>query len=753
MFQLQAKLREAASHGAMSFLFALGMALTLLGVTGMSQYGALAGGTLAAMTLFLALISLDRRAALLGGGLALTGTALWLLIGGAGEMIEVLRALTLHLSGIGAALPLVGGSFTAILSILCALAAWFVTQRSAGAYPALMLLVLSAVLLWLGGRTDVLLCLLPAVLACVTLLLRSGSEQTGTLRVFPLALVVTAAAFCGLGGATFDPLKELADDIRQRIYDTFFYTQPRDVFTLATEGYYPQGVSQLGGPAKPREEPVMAVITPKKTYLRGVVKNVYTGRTWLDDVGGRRYLWSASRFDGERTAAFDLDLPRLTGQTDATLLTPTLLQVRMLGQSASTMFVPQRLRTLTPEGELIPYFNRSSEVFATANLDLGDVWTMEAALFTSQDSGLSALVNAAEGDDPNWASVCETYLQLPGHLEQEVYRLTEQAVQGASTPFDQALAIQHFLAANYAYNLDVPEQSPEQDFVSTFLLIGKEGYCTYFASAMTVMCRMAGLPARYVEGYVAYPDETGLALVTGKEGHAWTEVYFAGFGWVTFDATPISADYTGLPPENPDSGDESSEPSPEPTQEPTPTPTPEPSPQPEESPAPDPQDEPSPEPEESPAPGEAPSVSGEEHEGGGFTFPWWLLLILLAAGRFAMVQPDLQVRWQDSEFRKWLVYAQAAHDALRRHGFIRARSETPAAFFGRVKAETTLPVQELAAMENLMFYGHADPFAEETAQAKAVYQAVYRALPPRKKALFHLQRMVLPKSKLDITKS
>ncbi len=750
MFQLQAKLREAASHGAMSFLFALGMALTLLGVTGMSRYGALALGTLAAMTVFLALISLERRAMLLGGGLALIGTALWLLIGGAGEMIEVLRALTLHLSGIGAALPLVGGPFTAVLSIFCALAAWFVTQRSAGAYPALMLLVLSAVLLWLGGCTDVLICLLPAVLACVTLLLRAGNEQTGTLRVFPLALVVTAAAFCGLGGATWGPLKELADDIRQRIYDTFFYTQPRDVFTLATEGYYPQGVGQLGGPANPHEEPVMAVITPKKTYLRGVVKNVYTGRAWLDDVGGRRYLWSAGRFDGERTAAFDLDLPRLTGRADASLLTPTLLQVRMLRQSASTMFVPQRLRSLTPEGELIPYFNRSSEVFATSNLDLGDVWSMEAALFTSWDSDLHALVNAADGDDPNWPAVRETYLQLPGHLEQEVYRLTERAVQGAATPFEKALAIQNFLAANYAYNLDVPKQNPEQDFVSTFLLIGKEGYCTYFASAMTVMCRMAGLPARYVEGYVAYPDETGLALVTGREGHAWTEVYFAGFGWVTFDATPVSADYTGLPPENPGSS-EPPELSPEPTEEPTPTP--EPSPQPKESPSPDPEDEPFPEPEASPAPGEDARMSEQERESGGMAFPWWALLILLAAGRFAMVQPDLQVKWQDGEFRKWLVYAQAAHDALRRHGFIRERSETPAAFFHRVQAETTLPVQELAAMENLMFYGHADPFAEETAQARAAWQAVYRTLPPGKKALFHLHRMLLPKSKRDITRT
>ena len=48
------------------------------------------------------------------------------------------------------------------------------------------------------------------------------------------------------------------------------------------------------------------------------------------------------------------------------------------------------------------------------------------------------------------------------------------------------------------------------------------------------MCRMIGLPARYVEGYLATPDENGTAYVTGLQAHAWTEVYFSGFGWLTF---------------------------------------------------------------------------------------------------------------------------------------------------------------------------------------------------------------------------
>ena len=91
------------------------------------------------------------------------------------------------------------------------------------------------------------------------LLGRGKIAQLDPLLMPALAAVVTAIAIAGvaMGGAVFTPMKELADNIRQRIYDTFFYTQPRDVFTLATEGYYPQGIRQLGGPAVPREDPVM----------------------------------------------------------------------------------------------------------------------------------------------------------------------------------------------------------------------------------------------------------------------------------------------------------------------------------------------------------------------------------------------------------------------------------------------------------------------------------------------------------------
>ena len=99
---------------------------------------------------------------------------------------------------------------------------------------------------------------------------------------------------------------------------------------------------------------------------------------------------------------------------------------------------------------------------------------------------------------------------------------------------------------------------------------------------MTVLARAIGLPARYVEGYAADPDADGVARVTQQDAHAWTEVYFPGFGWLPFDPTPGAGgapDYGGNSPDpsgdsNDDAGNDSNDPDDPGAADPTPTPTP-----------------------------------------------------------------------------------------------------------------------------------------------------------------------------------
>ncbi len=746
----------------MALLFAAGMVLTLLKVTDMMACTPLALLLVTAAIAVLALGSLERKAALLLGSAAAAGGLGYLLLGGVGQIVEVMQALALHMSGLTSALPLVASRVTVLVSLLCGATAWFVTQRSAGAYPAMVLLLLVVVLLWLGDQTQALWTLLPAVIACVALLLRAGDDTTRTSRVLPLAAIVTLLSFTGvaIGGATIEPLKETADAIRQKIYDIFFFTDPRDVFTLASEGYYPQGQSQLGGPAEPREEPVMAVITPKRAYLRGVVKNVYTGRSWLDDTGGRRYLWAASRWQPLRSTTFDMALPQAAERDYTGVMTPYTLSIRMLGESASSMFVPQRLRSLEPEGDLTPYFNIGSEVFATRNLALGDVWTVEAPLYRADDAGVRELVEACgDAADENWADVNRKYRALPDHLEQAVFDIAYEAVAGADTPYEMAWALQQYLASNYTYTLDVDRQPPELDFVSTFLLLEKEGYCTYFASAMTVLCRMVGLPARYVEGYLATPDADGLAIVTGKEGHAWTEVYFKGFGWLTFDATPASAEIAYAPPQQPDASDDGEDgpiDTPEPTATPTMTPdaAPTPSPSPEAD-----SEQPTPTPETDPQQdSERQTDEGTDAQDGvsrgGSSWPWLLLALLAAAaGRIAWTTPSACARRQKKAFGQWLVWVQAVHDGLRMMSLVRLPSESPLAFFERVQASGKLPVslRDLGDMESLMFYGHAEPEPGEIETLRRTSGIIWRQLTFPQKALMCLQRAFMPRRSHDVT--
>ncbi|MGX8706303.1 MAG: transglutaminase domain-containing protein, partial [bacterium] len=93
------------------------------------------------------------------------------------------------------------------------------------------------------------------------------------------------------------------------------------------------------------------------------------------------------------------------------------------------------------------------------------------------------------------------------------------------------------LRRNMRYRLDVEYPPRGRDFASYFVLDARQGYCSYFATAMAVMGRLAGLPTRYVEGYSAHPGEAGVVTLTGMNAHAWAEVYFKGLGWVAFDAT------------------------------------------------------------------------------------------------------------------------------------------------------------------------------------------------------------------------
>ncbi len=131
------------------------------------------------------------------------------------------------------------------------------------------------------------------------------------------------------------------------------------------------------------------------------------------------------------------------------------------------------------------------------------------------------------------------YTQLPDTVTMRVRKLAKDITKDKYNNYDKAKAIETYLSDNYPYTLTPGNAPRKKDFVDYFLFDGKKGYCTYYASAMTVLLRCIDIPARYVEGYILPPetDKKGIYNVTNQQAHAWVEVYFEGFGWIPFEPT------------------------------------------------------------------------------------------------------------------------------------------------------------------------------------------------------------------------
>ena len=137
------------------------------------------------------------------------------------------------------------------------------------------------------------------------------------------------------------------------------------------------------------------------------------------------------------------------------------------------------------------------------------------------------------------STIYSKYLGIPDTAPQRVKDLAYSITKNENTDYDKVKAIELYLSKNYKYNLTPGDVPDGVDFVDYFLFERKEGYCTYFATAMAILTRSIGIPSRYVEGYLL-PSVTGkdkLYEVTNERAHAWVEVYFEGFGWIQFEPT------------------------------------------------------------------------------------------------------------------------------------------------------------------------------------------------------------------------
>lgn len=129
-------------------------------------------------------------------------------------------------------------------------------------------------------------------------------------------------------------------------------------------------------------------------------------------------------------------------------------------------------------------------------------------------------------------------MRLPATVPDKVLNLAIELTATEATPYDRVVAIERYLR-KIPYDLNVSIGPAGADIVEYFLFQLERGYCDYYASAMVVLSRAAGIPARYVSGYIAetYNGIDGSYIVTADQAHAWAEVFFPGLGWVIFEPT------------------------------------------------------------------------------------------------------------------------------------------------------------------------------------------------------------------------
>jgi transglutaminase-like putative cysteine protease len=164
----------------------------------------------------------------------------------------------------------------------------------------------------------------------------------------------------------------------------------------------------------------------------------------------------------------------------------------------------------------------------------------------NDDYAIDAAVSIATPDDLNQAStqypsVIKTlYLTIP---DSSLTALAEEATRGKTKPYDRAEAIRQFVSQRCTYNLEARAVPQGRNPAEFFLNESREGYCDLFATATVMLCRAAGIPARYVTGFNSGepdPEHPNSYLLRERNHHAWCEAYFVGYGWISLDATALT---------------------------------------------------------------------------------------------------------------------------------------------------------------------------------------------------------------------
>jgi transglutaminase-like putative cysteine protease len=263
---------------------------------------------------------------------------------------------------------------------------------------------------------------------------------------------------------------------------------------------------------------------PDPSYLRISVLNRFGDDEW---TSGDRAIPGDQRADGA--------MPSLQGVADTVARTEYDYQVSV-GSAFRSTWLPTQAPISSIQAPDDWLYDVNTMDFIAAGDDEHTTAGIDYAM-TAVDLDLDAGAMAAA--PPAAGVVPAEFLELPSDLPPMVRELTSSITANATSAFERGVAIQTWFreSGGFEYSLDV-EPGNGADALVEFLT-DKTGYCEQFASAMAVMARVAGIPARVAVGFLS-PDPIGPRTYqySSFDLHAWPELFIPGSGWVRFEPTP-----------------------------------------------------------------------------------------------------------------------------------------------------------------------------------------------------------------------
>jgi transglutaminase-like putative cysteine protease len=321
--------------------------------------------------------------------------------------------------------------------------------------------------------------------------------------------------------AVLDPLQEPWQQLEEQFARAF--STLRAVARPAPTAFFGAALT-MGGPISLGQRPVMDIRAGNGRYWRAMVYDKYGDGTWV-----------STHLDTLNLNADDTRLDTWGGylRVEVTQTVKIYLNYQNILYAQSQ---PMRFNIPT---EAHVGVDRSADstgldlTFARARRTVreGDTYTVVSAISVAGEDSL----RADSTDYPKW--IITNYLQLPDSLPERVRAKAKEVTTAFSNPYDRAAALEKYLRANIKYDDQVKEPPMGVDGVDYLLFERPAGYCNYYASAMAVMARVVGIPARVASGYTLGEYADGVFHIVEANAHSWVEVYFPTYGWIEFEPT------------------------------------------------------------------------------------------------------------------------------------------------------------------------------------------------------------------------